>query len=271
MGYKIRITAYQNTKSDTAIWWILFFVLYYVVKDLFVIFLSVEVTCIVTEIGMLWTWLYLLLMVLCPVLWARFLLFGWVSCVQAELASFWWPQGLNPLNIVSVNNNNNEYLECLTCTGPKHFHILFTYILSKIQHVQHEHPPHTHAHTCTHTRTTHMHTHNTHAHTHHTPAQHTNVHAHTHGHISGQLNVKNPTPKTTELWKTTYWWYLGSSLLFLHSFHCTAAVHTCLLCYFNKWCWHCTVCWTWNYCIQVEYFHVQRSEIRTWNHCVWIE
>ena len=209
----------------------------YVVKDLFVIFLSVEVTCIVTEIGMLWTWLYLLLMVLCPVLWARFLLFGWVSCVQAELASFWWPQGLNPLNIVSVNNNNNnEYLECLACTGPKHFHILFTYTLSKFD-TYNMNTPHTRMHIHAHTPA------HTHAHTQHTCTHphNTNVHAHTHGHISGQLNVKNPTPKTTELWKTTYWWYLGSSLLFLHSFHCTAAVHICLLCYFNKWCRHCTV------------------------------
>ena len=29
------------------------------------------------------------------------------------------------------SNNNNEYLECLTCTGPKRLHILYKYILSK--------------------------------------------------------------------------------------------------------------------------------------------
>ena len=40
------VTAYQNSKSDTVIWWILFwFCTIYVMKDFFVIFLSVEGTC----------------------------------------------------------------------------------------------------------------------------------------------------------------------------------------------------------------------------------
>ena len=60
------------------------------------------------------------------------------------------------------NNNNNEYLECLTRTGPKHLHVLYKYIFVKIQCIQHE---------CMHTRT---HTHRlAHAHT------HTNTHTHT--------------------------------------------------------------------------------------------
>ena len=31
----------------------------------------------------------------------------------------------------SHNNNNNEYFEHLICTGPKHLHVLYKYILSK--------------------------------------------------------------------------------------------------------------------------------------------
>ena len=41
-------------------------------------------------------------------------------------------------------NNNNEYLERLTRTGPKRLHVLYKYIFVKIQCKQHE---------CTHTRT----------------------------------------------------------------------------------------------------------------------
>ena len=54
------------------------------------------------------------------------------------------------------NNNNNEYLQRLTRTGPKRLHVLYKYIIIvKIQRIQHE---------CTHKRThTHrlayMHTH----------------------------------------------------------------------------------------------------------------
>ena len=33
--------------------------------------------------------------------------------------------------------NNNEYLECLTCTGPKHLHVLYKYILSKFSAYTH--------------------------------------------------------------------------------------------------------------------------------------
>ena len=55
------------------------------------------------------------------------------------------------------NNNNNEYLERLTRTGPKCLHVLYKYIFVKIQCIQHE---------CTHTDS-HMHAHTrTHTHTH---------------------------------------------------------------------------------------------------------
>ena len=53
-------------------------------------------------------------------------------------------------------NNNNEYLEHLTRTGPKRLHVLYRYIFVKIQCIQHES-----MHTCTHTQTctcTHMRT-----------------------------------------------------------------------------------------------------------------
>ena len=55
--------------------------------------------------------------------------------------------------------NNNEYLECLTRTGPKRLHVLYKYILSKFNAYN------MNAHTCftqTRTRThacTHIHTH----------------------------------------------------------------------------------------------------------------
>ena len=53
------------------------------------------------------------------------------------------------------NNNNDEYLERLTRTGPKCLHVLYKYIFVKIQCIQHEC-----THTCTHTQSrTHMHTH----------------------------------------------------------------------------------------------------------------
>ena len=63
-----------------------------------------------------------------------------------------------------LHNNNNEYLERLTRTGPKCLHVLYKYIFVKIQCIQHE---------CTHTRTqTHRLAH-AHAHTHtHTHTQH---------------------------------------------------------------------------------------------------
>ena len=48
------------------------------------------------------------------------------------------------------NNNNHEYLECLTCTGPKRVHVFYKYIFVKIQCIQHEC---THTHTQTHTHT----------------------------------------------------------------------------------------------------------------------
>ena len=43
-------------------------------------------------------------------------------------------------------NNNNEYLERLTCTGPKRLHVLYKYILSKFN----AYNMNTHTHTRTH-------------------------------------------------------------------------------------------------------------------------
>ena len=69
--------------------------------------------------------------------------------------------------VLIQNNNNNEYLERLTRTGPKRLHVLYKYIFVKIQCVQHE---------CTHTR---MHTHRL-----------ADAHTHTHTHI--QTNTHTP-------------------------------------------------------------------------------
>ena len=41
-------------------------------------------------------------------------------------------------SFLNVNNNNNEYLERLTRTGPKRLHVLYKYIFVKIQCIQHE-------------------------------------------------------------------------------------------------------------------------------------
>ena len=75
-------------------------------------------------------------------------------------------------------NNNNEYLERLTRTGPKRLHVLYKYIFVKIQCIQHE---------CTHTRThTDLHTHaRTHA--------RTRTHTHTHTSVAYQGNQVNET------------------------------------------------------------------------------
>ncbi len=52
----------------------------------------------------------------------------------------------------------NQYLQCLTCTGPKCLHVLYKYILSKFN--AYNMNTHTHTHTPTHTHThTHLHTH----------------------------------------------------------------------------------------------------------------
>ena len=55
---------------------------------------------------------------------------------------------------VCNNNNNNEYLEHLTRTGPKRLHVLFKYILSKFNACNIN--AHTHART---QRLAHAHTH----------------------------------------------------------------------------------------------------------------
>ena len=68
------------------------------------------------------------------------------------------------------NNNNDEYLEILTRTGPKRLHVLYKHIFVKIQCIHGCTHTHTYAHTQTRTRThararTYTHTH-THTHTH---------------------------------------------------------------------------------------------------------
>ena len=71
------------------------------------------------------------------------------------------------MNWTSHNvNNNNEYLERLTRTGPKRLHVLYKYILSKFNAYKmnvHTHArTHTQIRTCTHARSrayTHTHTH----------------------------------------------------------------------------------------------------------------
>ena len=45
-------------------------------------------------------------------------------CLLVMQLSITWPHPCSP-------NNNNEYLERLTRTGPKHLHVLYKYILSK--------------------------------------------------------------------------------------------------------------------------------------------
>ena len=62
-------------------------------------------------------------------------------------------------------NNNNEYLERLTRTGPKRLHVLYKHIFVKIQCIQHG---------CTHTRGTHTQT-RTRMHTHTDTTEYTQV------------------------------------------------------------------------------------------------
>ena len=71
------------------------------------------------------------------------------------------------------NNNNNEYLERQTRTGPKRLHVLYKYIFVKIQCIQHE---------CTHTRT------HTHRLAHARTRAHTNTHTRRQGNQSYQGN-----------------------------------------------------------------------------------
>ena len=59
------------------------------------------------------------------------------------------------------NDNNNEYLERLTRTGPKRLHVLYKYIFVKIQCIHEYTHAHTETHTCMHACTctcTHTHT-----------------------------------------------------------------------------------------------------------------
>ena len=66
-------------------------------------------------------------------------------------------------------NNNHEYLERLTRTGPKRLHILYKYILSKFN----AYNMNAHTHTRTHTDS------HTHARTHARTHSHTHTHIHT--------------------------------------------------------------------------------------------
>ena len=62
---------------------------------------------------------------------------------------------------IYIYNNNNEYLERLTHTGPKRLHVLYKYILSKFNVYNMNAHTHTYAHTDSHTHTrarTHAHT-----------------------------------------------------------------------------------------------------------------
>ena len=62
-----------------------------------------------------------------------------------------WDTGAGGGNYIwDIYNNNNEYSERLTRTGPKRLHVLYKYIFVKIQYTQHE-CTHTHAHTQTRT------------------------------------------------------------------------------------------------------------------------
>ena len=51
------------------------------------------------------------------------------------------------------NNNSNEYLERLTCTGPKRLHVLYKHILSKFNAYNMNAQTHARTHTHTHTHT----------------------------------------------------------------------------------------------------------------------
>ena len=67
-----------------------------------------------------------------------------------------------PIEKERYNNNNNEYLERLTRTGPKRLHVLYKYILSKFNAYNMNAHTHRLAHTQTRTHTdshTHTHTH----------------------------------------------------------------------------------------------------------------
>ena len=70
------------------------------------------------------------------------------------------------------NNNNYEYLERLTRTGPKRLHVLYKYILSNFN--AYNMNAHTYTHTHTHART----------HTDSHARAHTHTHTHTHTHQS---------------------------------------------------------------------------------------
>ena len=62
--------------------------------------------------------------------------------------------------LVPIASNNNEYLEPLTCTGPKRLHVLYKYILSKFNVYNMNAHTHIRSHRLTHTRAhAHMHTH----------------------------------------------------------------------------------------------------------------
>ena len=46
--------------------------------------------------------------------------------------------------IINLHNNNNEYLEHLTCTGPKRLHVIYKYIWSKFNAYNMNTHTHTH-------------------------------------------------------------------------------------------------------------------------------
>ena len=75
-----------------------------------------------------------------------------------------------------TNNNDNEYLECLTRTGPKRLHVLYKHILSKFNAYN--------INACAHTQT----------HTHTDPHTHARAHTHTHTHVH-QPHIRATTEK----------------------------------------------------------------------------
>ena len=76
---------------------------------------------------------------------------GWMLlCEQLIMAEKWSPHNYAAH---TIHNNNSEYLERLTRTGPKRLHVLYKYILSKFNVYNMNAHTHKHAHTQIRTRT----------------------------------------------------------------------------------------------------------------------
>ena len=89
-------------------------------------------------------------------------------------------RGRDPESVwMANNNNNNEYLERLTRTGPKRLHVLYKYILSKFN--AYNMNAHTHART------------HTDSHTHARTRAHAHAHTHTHTHTHTRTHTQSGT------------------------------------------------------------------------------